>query len=482
MPWNYEDLVLKALDIGSSLGAQYVEARYHRHTRSSLFSRNGEIIGAESSVTEGIAIRVIAGGALGFSSTNVLTDEGVRRAVEDAVRKARSHGKLMKKPIEFSHERLGRATYEVNEAKPFGNVTVEEKVSYLSDLWKHVSSSTSTARVATLTTWISESTEEKIVANTDGAFIRSRIPRLSLGYNIVVTLPAKGTVQRFFSHEASGGYELLNKWNVIGYLPGDAKTFEKIILEAKSPPTDRPVDVIVGSEIVGLIVHESSGHPSEADRILGREAAQAGKSFIKPNTLGEKIGSEYATVIDDPTIPGSSGFYLYDDEGVPARPRYLYKEGRINEFLHNRWTARLFGVNSNAAARAMNHESEPIIRMANTYFKPGDYTFEELLEGVKFGVYIKSYMEWNIDDERWSQRYGGLEAYLIENGELKGLVKNPVLELTTRTFYSSVDAADKNLEFYAGTCGKGEPMQGVPVWFGGPNVRIRNVMLRVIAQ
>jgi len=481
MPWNHEDLVLKALDVGSSLGARYVEARYHRHSRSSLFSRNGEVIGTESSVSEGIAVRVIANGALGFASTTILTEESVRKTVEDAFRKAQAHSKLVKKPIEFSQERLGRATYEVNEVKPFMNVSVEEKVSYLSDLWKNVSSSVSTARVATLTSWIGESVEEKVVANTDGAYIKSRIPRLSLGYNVVVTLPSHGTIQRFFSHGASGGYELLEKWNVIGYLPEDVRKFEKIILEARSPPTDRPVDVIVGSEIVGLMVHESCGHPSEADRILGREAAQAGKSFIKPDMLGEKIGSEYATVIDDPTIPGSNGFYLYDDEGVPARPRFLYKEGKINEFLHNRWTAKLFGVNSNAAARAMSHESEPIIRMANTYFKPGDYTFEELLEDVKFGVYIKSYMEWNIDDERWSQRYGGLEAYLIENGELKNLVKNPVLELTTKTFYSSVDAADKNLEFYAGTCGKGEPMQGVPVWFGGPNVRVRNILLRVIA-
>ena len=184
-------------------------------------------------------------------------------------------------------------------------------------------------------------------------------------------------------------------------------------------------------------------------------------------------------MIDDPTIPGSSGFYLYDEEGVSARPRYLYKEGIINEHLHNRWSAKLYGVESNAAARSMDYTSEPIIRMANTYLKPGDYKFDEMIEGIRHGVYIKSYMEWNIDDVRWSQRYVGLEAYLIENGELKGFVRNPALEITTKAFYSSIDAADSNLEFYAGTCGKGEPMQGVPVWFGGPNVRLRNIVLGV---
>ena len=66
---------------------------------------------------------------------------------------------------------------------------------------------------------------------------------------------------------------------------------------------------------------------------MGREAAQAGESFVKPEMLGERIGSEVVTVIEDPTIPNSWGFYLYDDEGVKARPRYLIREGIINEFL-----------------------------------------------------------------------------------------------------------------------------------------------------
>ena len=481
MSWQHEDLVVRAVDYALSLGAKYAEARYHKVARSGVAARNGEFVGLEKGFKEGVAVRVLVDGALGFSSTDTLTWEGVKTAVDEALAKARAHSKLMKRPIELSHERLGRASYEALEKEKAASVSVEEKVAYCADVWKHTSTATSTARVATLTMFLGESIEEKIIASSDGAFIRSKIPRVSLWYNVVVTIPSKGTVQRFFSHAASGGYEWVKKWNVLGYLPEDAKTFERIIVEAVKPPTDKPIDVVVGSEIVGLMVHESCGHPSEADRILGREAAQAGKSFIKPDMRGQRIGGEVATVIDDPTIPGSNGFYLYDDEGVPARPRYLYKEGVINEFLHNRWTAKVFNTQSNAAARAMDHASEPIVRMANTYFKPGDHTLEELIEGVKYGVYIKSYMEWNIDDIRWGQRYVGLEAYLIENGELTKPVRNPALEITTGAFYSKVDAAGKELRFYPGMCGKGEPSQGVPVWFGGPDVRLRSVKLGVVA-
>jgi TldD protein len=113
--------------------------------------------------------------------------------------------------------------------------------------------------------------------------------------------------------------------------------------------------------------------------------------------------------------------------------------------------------------------------MANTYVMAGDHATEELIGGVKHGIYFKSYMEWNIDDKRYNQRYTGLEAYLIENGELKGLVRNPVLEITTPVFWSSVDAVGKNVDYVAGHCGKGEPMQGIPVWFGGPHVRLRKI-------
>lgn len=475
-----EDLLFSAISFAEKLGAKYVEARYHRNSLTQLSARNGTLLGIGGGVFEGIAIRVLYGGALGFSSTNILNKDSVKEAVKTAFDNAKAHSRLMKSPIEFVDSNMGHVKYDVIPDKNFDSMDLEEKIGMLNELWKNVKDVTTEAKIPVFFTYYSESVEEKIIINSDGAYIRSRVPRIGVGYNLVVLYPQKGSIQRFFSYGASGGLEWLREWNLSENIVDEAKTYEKILIEGKKPP-EEPIDVIVGSEIVGLIVHESCGHPSEADRILGREAAQAGKSFIKPEMIGQRIGNNYATVIDDPTIPKSQGFYLYDEEGVPARARYLYKEGVINEFLHNRWTASIFNTESNGAARASNFYGEPIIRMANTYLKPGNMEFEELLEDVKFGVYMKSYMEWNIDDERWSQRYVGLESYLIENGELKEFVRNPALEITTKSFYSNIDGVDKNLKFYAGMCGKGEPAQGVPVWFGGPNVKLKNIRLRVVA-
>jgi TldD protein len=193
--------------------------------------------------------------------------------------------------------------------------------------------------------------------------------------------------------------------------------------------------------------------------------------------MGYQVGSEVVNVADDPTIPNSNGFYLYDEEGVKTGTRVLIKEGVISDFLHNRETGAEFGVGSNGAARAVAYDREPMIRMANTFMLPGSYTHEELLEDIKEGVFIKTFMEWNIDDRRYNQRYVGLEAYTIENGEVTTPARNPVLEITTPGLYRSVDAVGKEVEFQAATCGKGEPSQGAPVWHGGPSIRLRKIRL-----
>lgn len=474
-----ETLLDRIIDIGSRKGASYIEARYQLNKGFSLSMRNGKILALSNYVEEGVGIRVLVDGSLGFASTNNLTIDGLYEAVERAVATAKSTSRLRKRPIELSEERLGTVKYSVDEKKPLEDFSVEDLLSLGRTTYEASQGAVRESKIPVMAFSANLELQEKLVVTSDGARVYSRVPRPYLSFNTVLYHPQKGTLQRHREFGASGGLEWIETWNPTKQVVEELPALERVLLEGVKPPSEK-VDVIVGSEIVGLLVHESAGHPMEADRILGREAAQAGESYVKPEMIGEyRIGNKFATVIEDPTIPGSYGFYLFDDEGVPARPRYLYKEGVINEPLHNRHTARVFGTKSNAAARAMNYSSEPIIRMSNTYFKPGDMSFEELIEDIDLGVYLKSYMEWNIDDIRWNQRYVGLEAYLIRKGEIAGPVRNPVLEITTQGFYSNIKGVDKNLQFYPGTCGKGEPSQGVPVWFGGPNVRLTGIRLGV---
>src|SRR5437867_6667090 len=94
--------------------------------------------------------------------------------------------------------------------------------------------------------------------------------------------------------------------------------------------------------------------------------------------------------------------------------------------------------------------------MANTFVEPKDQSVEELLEDVKFGVYRKSFMEWNIDDKRYNAKYAGREAYLVENGEVKHPVRKRIIELTTPTSCSAVEAEGKNLDSEPAFCGRSD--------------------------
>jgi len=472
-----KDLAELAVELALRMGADYAEARFHEDVENVYVLRNGvpEIAGFERA--RGVGIRVLVNGSLGFASLNRPDRALLERRVREAISMARASARTRKKPIRFSEEPVEEARWEVRAKEPLEAVPVEEKMALLYDVDKALTSQEEVrAQVPFRLLQLVETRTERYFVNSEGTKTWCSIPRVMFFALITVLEPGKGTEQDMVQKGESRGWEAVRAWSLPEHMAERARAIGHVLREGVSPPRGA-VDIVLGSNVVGLMVHESCGHPYEADRILGREAAQAGESFVKPDMLGQRIGSEAVTVVDDPTIEGSYGYYLYDDEGVRARRRFLIKDGVINEFLHNRETGAALGVGSNGAARASGFNREPIVRMANTFMLPGDYSFEELVEDVRLGVYIKTYGEWNIDDRRFNMRFVGRECYLIERGELKGPVRRPVLEITTPGFYGSIDAIGKELSFDAGTCGKGDPPQGVPVWFGGPDVRLRGVAL-----
>ena len=457
-----EDLLELAVDYARRLGASYCEARYQMDVTQHTVLKNGVPEVSSDHAERGIGVRVLVDGALAFSSTSEFTRAAVRRAVRNAVALARASADRKRNKIEFSDDKVERAKVILKPRVVFDNVDTEARVELLQEAdSKAVEMAEKkgiklVSRLLEVGCWITE----KHVINSDGGNVRSFTPRATADYFIVAFHPQRGSIQRFENLGESRGWEAVERWLLPERLEEETRDIAEVLLRAEEPPKE-PVDLMLGSEIVGLVCHESAGHPGEADRMLGREAAQAGETYIKPELLGTRIGSEHVTIVDDPTIPYSFGYYLYDEECVKAGERTLIERGILKDLLHNRETAKRLGTSSNAAARANAFDREPIVRMANTYMKPGDYTVDEMISEIKDGVYVKSYQEWNIDDKRWNQRYVGVVAYRIKNGEVTGLVRNPVVDLTTKGLYSSVTAVGKDLKFYAGYCGKGDPMQAI---------------------
>lgn len=466
-----EDLGELAIRALSKSNVEYGEARL-RIEKAQVFSINtGELEPASFIVRRGIGIRVLVEGSLGFATTNILKEGAVKEAAIRSIKLARASSRRIGAPISLSDEERYDEEWETKVKVNPLDVSVEDKISLLRDLDRSALEEGCSKRVLSL----GESMESGLFITTEGARIRGEVIRVSFT-GLLTVVENSRSAQRIVQRGETSGWEAISSWDLTGLIKDESKSLREVAECTTSSPVGS-VDLILGSEVVGIICHEACGHPQEADRILGREAAQAGESYITPEMAGFKIGSEAVTIIDDPTLERGFGSYLFDDEGVKARPRILIKEGKINELLHNRETAARFGCKSNAAARAIGYDREPIIRMANTYMKPGECSFEELVEDVRDGIFIKSFMEWNIDDRRWNQRYVGLEAFRIRNGEIKERVRDPVLEITTGDLFKSVDAASKDLEFEAAICGKGDPMQGAPVWHGGPAIRLRRVRM-----
>jgi TldD protein len=437
-----KDILEYALDQALGKGVEYAEARAHNVHQEQIILRNGALEAYVQSVDGGFNVRVLAEGGLGFASTNRWSKEEADSVVETAYMLAKASGR--KDKIRFSEMESNEADWRVEEKEKILDVDPESKISLFSGIDKEVTAQEVEVQSRILQCFINLT--DKYFVNSEGSRITSYVPKVACF--IIISVKEEGKVEQAMRQFVySGGWEAFDLWNVADELVHETMVLQRVIKEGKPLKPGR-MSLVCGTEVVGIASH------------------------------GTRIGSDLVTIVDDPRVENSYGFYEYDDEGVKARPRYLYKDGVINEFFHNRETAAKLGVETNGSARAVNYDREAIVRMANTYLLPGDMSEEELLEDVKHGVYMKSFTEWNIDDRRFNQRYVGREAYLIEDGEIGQPVAKPTIEMTTEGFWSAVDGITEDLRFDAATCGKGDPMQGLPVYTGGPIIRLREVHMK----
>lgn len=459
-----EEFVERALDYASKK-ATYAEARYCSSQRNVVLTKNGTISATGYAVDSGLAIRLL-NKSIAFSSVNVPDWGVIREEIDKAAKASEMIGRN-----KFSSEVPVKDSWRVDQKKKIEDFSFEERVQKMRELDDLLAGEKISMRILSL----NDNIEEEYNTSSEGMSLRSRLPKISF-FAMIGFMENGSFEQGTVEVGYSGGYEAFDVWKLEQRLKHESEVLKSAARAKKL--SDGKYDLVAGPDISGIVAHESCGHPTESDRILGREMAQAGESFIKKNDRGKRVGSDIVNLVDDPTIDHSFGFYRYDRDGVRSKKRYLYKNGLINDFLSNRESAGRMEEKSNGASRSSEWDKEPLVRMSTTYIEPKDHNFEELIESVKEGIYMKSFTEWNIDDIRFNEKYVGREAYHIQNGVIKEAIRRPVIETTTINFYSSIDAIGKDLEFSAGTCGKGDPMQGVDVWMGGPHIRLRDLNVR----
>ncbi|OGS14579.1 MAG: peptidase [Elusimicrobia bacterium RIFOXYA2_FULL_58_8] len=225
--------------------------------------------------------------------------------------------------------------------------------------------------------------------------------------------------------------------------------------------------VVLSPLAAGVFAHESFGHKSEADFMLGDAA------MLKEWHMGRQLGPEFLHISDDGACAGS-GFTPFDDEGNPARKTTLIKNGRLAGRLHSAATAAALDEAPTGNARAISFEFEPIVRMTTTHFEAGNIAKEELFAGVKDGLFIDTIKH---GSGMSTFTIAPSLAYFIKDGKIAGPAQISVISGSVFDTFGLIDAISDKVEllsFVGGGCGKMEQYP-LPVGFGGPYVRVREM-------
>ncbi|MFX0050594.1 MAG: TldD/PmbA family protein, partial [Candidatus Hermodarchaeota archaeon] len=237
---------------------------------------------------------------------------------------------------------------------------------------------------------------------------------------------------------------------------------------------------------LGLTIHESTGHPTELDRVLGFEADLAGTSFLTPDKFRSgdyKYGSEIVTLVCDPNIPHAIGSIKYDDEGVRTKKFNLIENGIFKNYMMDRETAFEMGYkHSFGNARIDSYNRIPLIRMSNIHLVPdkqGPKDIDEMIEETKYGVFAQFWKSHSIDDKRMNFQFSTQNGILIENGEITKHLKNVCYNAITPEFWGRCDMITQTFRSYGmgPVCGKGVPMQSMWIEHGGGWARFQDVQV-----
>ncbi|MBF8778905.1 TldD/PmbA family protein [Pseudomonas fulva] len=267
-----------------------------------------------------------------------------------------------------------------------------------------------------------------------------------------------------------GGFEVIDDCGLVGAGARVADEALQLLLAPNTPDGVR--DLLLMPDQMILQIHESIGHPLEMDRILGDERNYAGTSFVRREDFGRlQYGSSLLNVTFDPTIARELASYSHDDEGSVADKQFLIRDGLLLRPLGGALSRFRSGLDGVANSRASSWNRAPIDRMANINIEPGDRTLEQLVGGIERGILMRTNRSWSIDDARNKFQFGCEWGQLIEDGELKGVVKNPNYRGISASFWRSLAAVgDRGTLQVLGTpnCGKGEPNQVIRVGHASP--------------
>lgn len=414
-----------------------------------IVMKDGKVQEITSGNNWGGCVRVLKNGAWGVSFT---TNPG---KMEDAGKSALKLANALDNDVKLADIEPTQDNVKSKAKLKLQDVSLDEKKESMSAAEKAANLETI---VSTTVNYV-DGEGTTIFVNSEGTELQIEESRVALFMNAVAA--SDGIIQ--FGHKSTGGaagFEVIQKEDLEKF---GRITAEKAVrlLKAELPPSGK-FPVVMDPELTGVFIHEALGHASEADLILQNDSILKGK-------MGTQIGSSLVTIIDDATMD-AFGYYPYDSEGVKTRKNILVKDGVLRSLLSSRETASQLDITPSGNARSVVGD-QPIVRMSNTYLKPGELKFEELIEDMDSGIYLKGSRGGQVDTGKGVFQFNAAESFLIENGEVTNPLRDVSLSGNILEMLLKVDGLGSDFKMGVGFCGKSG--QTVPVGDGGPHVRVK---------
>ena len=450
------------LGLGRAAGATFIEFFLERVNYISCLAEDDTITSLSPKLSTGAGIRLFRGKADCFVSTNDLSFQGLKNALEKGLsilglnlpgpnayipeinlEMFRDYATVKNKDIWLNNcSSLG----EMGDILLNANLQLNQKAS-------HVQS----RRAAYFRDW-----QEVLVAASDGTFARDIRLTQSVGYNL---LCADGTNRSSIGKRlgSTSNPDFLRTWNAEEAAAEVAASAGKMLyadyVESGSYP------IVMANEFGGVIFHEACGHLLETTQI-----EQKTTPFL--DKKGEKIAHENLTAWDEGLSDKAFGTIDMDDEGMPAQRTLLIENGILKNFIADRTGSIKTGHPRTGSGRRQNYTYAAASRMRNTYIATGEYTLDNLFNSIDKGIYCKK-MGGGSVGATGEFNFAVEEAYLIENGNLTKPLKGATLIGSAKEIMNKISMCSQDLGLAAGFCGS--VSGSVYVTVGQPHLKVDSI-------
>jgi len=463
--------------LASMRGATYADARTVEREHEAVSVKDGAVESVTRTADRGLAFRVVYRGAWGFAATDRTDDSAIRGLVDEAFRRAEASASVQRRNVTLAPIAAQHGEYRTSLGRDPFTVPLAERIDHL----RGVDEASVGPDIKTRRSSVAAYRTRKHLVTSEGTDVSQEIVESGAGLSVLAVKAGAKPAQRYDSRLVrQAGWEYVEELELVArarrYRDDAEATLDAPLAE------ERPMTLVFAPEFLALLVHESCGHPTEADRLLEHEVAFAGTTFMWPEDRGRlRYGSEHVSMTADATVPGGMGTFGWDDDGVPAMRTKLVDKGIFVGYLTSRETAAALDVPvAIGSARAEGWQHFPIVRMVNVSLDPGTTPYGDLLRGVDSGLLLEAPASYSLDDKRQNFHFSTQAARVIRNGQLDGYVRGVAFQSLTPAFWGRCDLVANDWELHGFlSCAKGEPLQLMRVGHGAAHARFRDVPIEV---